>query len=129
MKYQKARQRAESALLDVNSIRKIVRSIFRRRNDYSLASIEELPAELRKFGITTNKDLRLLMKKHRRSLLIDENIQMSRAETLWLCHEEGFGGIDTLAGISWYAIPGLVRQAMELEFGEEAVVYASELQV
>jgi len=65
------------------------------------------------------------MKKHRRSLLEEENIKMSHSETLWL-RSEGYVGIDTLARKSWLAVPGLVRQAMELEFGEEAVVYVTD---
>ena len=129
MKHQRARERASSAPLDPESIRKIVRSLFRRRNDYSSETFEELPDELRKFGVVTAKDLRLLMKRHRRALLREENIRMSRAETLWVSREWGFRGVDTHSGKSWYAIPGLVRTAMELEFGEAAAVYVSDPQV
>lgn len=125
MKHLKARTKADSTALDSRSIRKISRTLFRRRNDYSLDSLDELPDELRRFGITTVKAFRLLMKKHRRSLLIDENVRMKRAEVIWLSREAGFGGIDTHAGKSWMAIPGLVRQAMELEFGEAAVIYVA----
>lgn len=125
MKHLKARTKADSTALDSRSIRKISRTLFRRRNDYSLDSLDELPDELRRFGITTAKAFRLLMKKHRRSLLIDENVRMKRAEVIWLSREAGFGGIDTHAGKSWMAIPGLVRQAMELEFGEAAVIYVA----
>ena len=125
MKHLKARTKADSTALDSRSIRKISRTLFRRRNDYSLDSLDELPDELRRFGITTAKAFRLLMKKHRRSLLMDENVRMKRAEVIWLSRETGFGGIDTHAGKSWMAIPGLVRQAMELEFGEAAVIYVA----
>lgn len=125
MKHLKARTKVDSAALDGRSIRKISRTLFRRRNDYSLESLDELPDELRRFGITTAKAFRLLMKKHRRSLLMDENVRMKRAEVIWLSCEAGFSGIDTHAGKSWMAIPGLVRQAMELEFGEAAVVYVA----
>lgn len=90
--------------------------------------MEELPDELRRVGIVTAKDLQLLMKRHRRSLLQEENIRMSRAEAVYLCREAGFGGIDTHSCKSWYAIPGLVRAAMELQFGEMAAVYASDAQ-
>jgi hypothetical protein len=122
MKHQKARAMVDSKPLDPESIRKTARSLFRRRNDYSGATFDELAMELQRFGVTTVKDLRLLMKKHRRSLLADENIRMSHSQTLGL-HQEGFAGIDTLARKSWLAVPGLVRQAMEIEFGEEAAVY------
>lgn len=65
------------------------------------------------------------MKKHRRALLADENFRMSRAETLWLSQELGFMGLDAFAGKSWLALPGLVSQAMELEFGQEAAVHVT----
>ncbi len=126
MRHQGARAKAELASLDAEAIRTVVRPLFRRRNDYSEATLDELPAELRRFGILTVKDLRLLMKKHRRALLDDENVRMSRAETLWLNQEINLVGLDAFAGKSWFSFAGLVRQAMELEFGEDAVVHVSE---
>ncbi|MGH8054576.1 MAG: hypothetical protein ACREP4_11730 [Stenotrophomonas sp.] len=126
MRHQGARAKADLALLDAKTIRAVVRPLFRRRNDYSQATLDELPSELGRFGILTIKDLRLLMKKHRRALLEDENIRMSRTETLWLNQEANFAGLDAFAGKSWLALPGLVRQAMELEFGEDAAVYVAE---
>lgn len=66
------------------------------------------------------------MKKHRRALLVDEKVRMSRAETLWLYQEIGSVGLDVLSEKSWHVIPGLVRQAMELEFGEQAAIYVTE---
>ena len=129
MKYSRARKTIDSTPLDAEIIRKTVRSLFRRRNDYSVETMDELPGELRRFGVITVRDLRLLMKRHRRSLLMDENVHMNRAEVLWLLCDTGSAGIDTHAGKSWYAIPGLVRQAMELEFGEDAAVHVTEQQV
>jgi len=126
MRHQGARAKADLASLDAKTIRKVVRPIFRRRNDYSEATLDELPAELRRFGILTVKDLRLLMKKHRRALLSDENVRMSRAETLWLKQEINLAGLNAFAGKSWFSFAGLVRQAMELKFGEDAVVHVSE---
>lgn len=128
MKHISAREKVDSAPLDADSIRRTVRPLFRRKNDYGDASFGELPAELSKFGIATVKDLRLLMKKHRRTLLTEENVKMCRAETLWLASEGDFSGIDTLSGKSWFALPGLVRSAMELEFGDDAAVYVSDQQ-
>ena len=125
MKRISAREIAGAKPLNGEAIRRVVLPLFRRRNDYSSTTLDELPAELGKFGITTVKGLRLLMKRHRRSLLADENIRMSRAEISWLSNESGAAGIDAFAGKSWYAVPGLVRQAMELEFGEAAAVYAA----
>ena len=125
-KNQTARQRVDAAQLDPESIRRVVRPLFRRRNDYSSKTLDELGDELCKFGIATVKDLRLLMKRHRRSLLIEENMRMKRAEALYLAHEARFPGVDTFANKSWLAIPGLIRGALELEFGEEAAIYVAD---
>ncbi len=126
MRHQSARVKAELAPLNTKTIGMVVRPLFRRRNDYSQATLDELPSELSRFGILTVKDLRLLMKRHRRALLKDENIRMRRAEVLWLSQQADSANLDAFAGKSWYALPGLVRRAMELEFGEEAAVYVLE---
>lgn len=128
MRHQSARELLDSAPLDSRSILKVVRPLFRRRNDYSQTTLDELPSELSRFGILTAKHLRLLMKKHRRALLVNEKIRMTRAEILWLHQEIGPVGLDMFSEKSWYAIPGLVRQAMELEFGEQAAIYVTEQQ-
>jgi len=126
VKKRSARARVDALPLDGASIRGIVRPVFRRRNDYNASALGELPAELRRFGIVTTKDLRLLMKKHRRTLVIDQNVRMSRAETLYLAQEAGFPGVDTFSGTCWLSLAGLVRSAMELEFGETAAIYVAE---
>ena len=123
MRHRKSRDRVDGRELDSMIIRKVVLSLFHRRNDYGDASVSELIPELRKFGVTTQKKFRLLMKKHRRALHEDEGRRMQRAETSYLAKELGWLGIDVHANKSWCAIPGLVRQALELEYGEEAVVY------
>ena len=53
-------------------------------------------------------------------------MRMSRAETLWLYQEIGLAGLDLFSEESWSAIPGLIRQAMQLEFGEQAPIYVAE---
>lgn len=126
MRHQRARAKADLAPLDARTIGMVVRPLFRRRNDYSQATLDELPSELSRFGVLTVKDLRLLMKKHRRTLLENEKTRMRGAEVSWLGQQADSADFDAFAGKSWYALPGLVRQAMELEFGEEAAVYALE---
>lgn len=119
-----ARARIDNAAISPEIIRKIVLSLFHRRHDYGGGDISELLPELEKFGITTVKPFRLLMKKHRRALREDEERKMPRAETLYLAKEFGWEGLDIHANKSWFTILGLVRQAMSLEFGEEASMYA-----
>lgn len=123
MKRLNARARADQAPLTVDSIRKVVLSMYHRRHDYwTDADIAELPPDLAAFNITTVKQLRLLMKRHRRALLQEERARMPRAQTLGLLAEYNSRGIDVHANTSFYAIGGLVRVSMELEFGFETML-------
>lgn len=118
-----ARARADLAPLTVATIRKVVLSMYHRRHDYwTDADIAELLPGLTAFNITTVKQLRLLMKRHRRALLREERAKMPRAQTLDLLAEGGWRGIDVHANTSWYAIGGLVRISMEHEFGFETML-------
>ncbi len=120
MPHRHARSRAENVRLTPRIVRKTVLSLFRRRNDYGSEDLTEILAQLEPLGVTTAKQLRLIMKRHRRSLRQDEKRRMSNAETRWLAGEMQGLGLDTHANKSWFGIPGLVRQAMELELGDKA---------
>lgn len=123
MKCPTARARADLAPLTVATIRKVVLSMYHRRHDYGTdADIAELLPELTAFNITTVKQLRLLMKRHRRALLREERQKMPRAQTLDMRAEGGWRGLDVHANTSWYAIGGLVRISMEHAFGFEALL-------
>jgi len=123
MKRLNARARADQAPLTVDSIRKVVLSMYHRRHDYwTDADIAELPPELAAFNITTVKQLRLLMKRHRRAMLQEERARMPRRLTLGLLAECNPGGIDVHANTSFFAIGGLVRVSMEYEFGFETML-------
>lgn len=123
MKRPNARARADLAPLTVATIRKVVLSMYHRRHDYwTNADIAELLPELTAFNITTVKQLRLLMKRHRRALLREERTKMPRAQTLDLLAGGGWHGIDVHANTSWFAIGGLVRISMEHEFGFETML-------
>ncbi|MEG2803800.1 hypothetical protein [Stenotrophomonas sp.] len=122
MRPQRARARLDNETVDPESIRKLVLSLFRRKHDYGNFDVGELMPELEAFGITTVKRFRRLMKKHRRSLLDEERTKMPRAETLHLLSQFDRSGIDVHSNTSWYAVVGLVRQAMEREFGWEAMM-------
>lgn len=121
MHRQPARTRKDAEALTPEAVRRIVLSLFRRRHDYGAFDLDELVAQLALLGVTTRKQLRLLMKARRRALLDSENQRMRRAELRWLA-TDGIEGLDMHAGKSFFAIPGLVRQAAELEFGERAEV-------
>ena len=84
------------------------------------------PGRSTDFSITTGKDLRLLMKRERRALLIDENQRLRRVETLGIREDFGTVGVDVHRNISRFAVSGLVREALEKEFGGDAVLEAAE---
>ncbi|MET4571302.1 hypothetical protein ABIA68_000129 [Stenotrophomonas rhizophila] len=127
MKRQRARAIVDASPLTPAGIRRVVLSVFPRRHDYGDFDLADLVTELAEFGIATVKPLRLLMKKHRRQILIDERVKMPRAETLYLASEYNPAGVDVHSNTSWYAVPGLVRQAMEKEFGWDAVIGIQEV--
>jgi hypothetical protein len=115
-----ARSRLECAPLDQAIIRKTVLKLFRRRNDYGTDDLTELVAQLAALGVINAKQLSAIMKKHRRLLREDEERRMAHTETRWLVTEMGWEGIDVHANKSWFSVAGLVRNAMELEFGKRA---------
>ncbi len=98
--------------------------LFPKRNDYGTASFEELVPELAKFGIRTLGQFLKLMKMHRRELL---RIDRDRLEPWEIrMFSESFGAefvADATRRQYWFAYPGLVRTAAELEFGDGAAVY------
>lgn len=121
MNRKNARAKRESERITPHAIKKLALSLFRRNHDYGCFDLQELVHELEQLGISTVKELRLLLKKHRRSILDDERRKMSRAETLDLLSHFGVQGVDTHSNTAWFAVPGLVREALEKEFGWEAV--------
>lgn len=108
-------------------VRKVMRSIFPVKNDYvsDMKLFEELLPELRRFGIHTRGSFQLLMKKHRRALLVDDRSRLSLHEQQ---HFVGMFGSefvsDAVRRQYWFAYPALVRNALESEFGEAAAVWA-----
>lgn len=114
--------------IDLAYLHKIMRSLFPKKNDTaSLDELYETVAELKRFSIATKRDLRLFLKKYRRKLLIIDR------EPLDLCHQrlyrEQLGEqeyLDSIRRQYWFGYPGLVRLAMEMEFGEAYEIFANE---
>ncbi|WP_281706001.1 hypothetical protein [Aeromonas taiwanensis] len=126
MQRKSARSVRDNESLAPQYVRKVVLSLFTKNHDYAGCTAEDLLPELADFGITTRKGFRLLMKRHPRALLVDENQRLRRAETLGLREDFGPGGVDVHRNISRFAISGLVREALEKEFGWDAVLEAAE---
>ena len=122
-----ARQRVSRQQLTGVLIHRAMSRIFPKRNDYGTASFEELVPELARLGITTLGRFRRLMTKHRRRLLVIDRDRLRPWEVLHM--SESFGDRfvkDAIRRQYWFAFPGLVRVAAELEFGERAVVVEHE---
>lgn len=129
MSYLSARKHVLNQPLTAALIHKVMRSIFPKRNDYvtDMKLFQELIPELARFGITTRGSLKRLMTKHRRALLADDKSCLSTMEQKYYC--EWFGPEHTRDAVRrqyWFAYPGLVRNALESEFGEAASVWAEE---
>ncbi|QGL89035.1 hypothetical protein K7565_11150 [Stenotrophomonas maltophilia] len=121
MKRLHARAVKEMEVVTPAGVRKMVLGLFHRRHDYGDFDLLEVVAELHQLGISTLKQLRLLLKRHRRSILRDEKRKMSRAETVHLLSQFDSRGIDSHTNTAWFAVPGVVREALEKEFGWEVV--------
>ena len=104
-------------------IHRVMANTFPRRNDYGQGSFEELVPELAKFGITTLGKFQRLMTKHRKELLRIDRDRLSPAEERQYAEWLGASFVaDAVRRQYWFAYPGLVRIAAELEFGETAAV-------
>jgi len=102
----------------------LMKKIFPKKNEYGEASYEELLPELARFNIKTRGQFAALMTHHRKRLMrID-------SEPLDAWHERHYRSelgdqfvSDALRRQYWFSYPALIRIALELKFGDEAVVY------
>lgn len=109
--------------LTAASVRTLMGGLFPKRNDYVTdpAPFEELLPELQAFGIRTRGDLRRLMARHRRALLVEDRGRLTRREQRACAEMFGSDFIrDAVRRRYWFAHPALVRNALEREFGEAA---------
>ena len=122
------RKEIDKEEFDLAYLQKIMHSLFPKRNDCSsLTDLEELVAELFHFSITTKLQVRLFLKKYRRQLLCIDK------ESLDPCHQrlyrEELGDdvyLDAIRRQYWFCYPGLIRIALEIEFGDIYDTFANE---
>lgn len=99
-----------------------MRKIFPKKNDYGEASFEELLPELAKFGIKTRGRFAALMTHYRKRLRRIDGERLDAWHERYYRSELGDQFVsDALRRKYWFAYPALVRIALELKFGEEAV--------
>ncbi len=122
-----ARAKRREKPLSGDAILRVMASTFPKRNDYGQGSFEELVPELAKFGVTTLGKFQRLMTKHRKELLRIDRDRLSPAEERQYAEWLGASFVaDAVRRQYWFAYPGLVRIAAELEFGETAAVDETE---
>ncbi len=124
-RYISGRKKAFRKPLSAEVVRKVLRTIFPKRNDYvvDISLFEELLPELRKFGIQDRGTLKRLMTKHRRALLQDDRSPLAGWERRHFSVMFGAEFVsDAVRRQYWFAYPALVRNALQSEFGEIAAI-------
>lgn len=116
-----ARQQIDRKKLTPQLVHKALSSAFPKKNDYfpSESGYEEELSELIHFGVLCVKDLRILLNKHRKKILEIDRSPMDKAHQKMYANEMGIEKFnDFIRRQYWFAYPGLLRLALELEFGE-----------
>lgn len=125
----RARQKLGDTPLNEELVYKALKGLFPRVNDYSASETnysEELK-ELRDFSINTNKQLRLLLKKHRKQIIEIDRSPIDSYHQKMYREEMGCAEFnDHMRRSYWFEFPALLRLALELEFGERYEKYANE---
>ena len=98
-----------------------------RRNGYIAPNTAELLTELSHFGIANELQFRHLLLKHRRTLIADDREHLySRPFLAAVAEDYGANRVQDMKRRQYcFSWEGLVRNALELEFGEAYEKYAS----
>jgi hypothetical protein len=114
------RSEIDAEEFDLKYLQKMMRNLFPKKNDCCpLSELAEVVGELKTFSIRTKLQVRLFLKKHRRVLLEVEAAPLDKINQR--IYREDMGDTEYLDRVRrqyWYCYPGLVRTAMEVEFGQ-----------
>ncbi len=122
-----ARQKRNSQPLTSALVHKIAASVLPKRNDYGVNTYDDIVDELSKFGISNRGDFIKFMKRHRQELLRIDRDPLLPWEVNLFSQEFGAAFVkDAIRRQYWFALPAMIRNALELEFGELAAVYEVE---
>jgi hypothetical protein len=127
LSYISARNRRNREPLTGVLVYRVTARLFAKRNDYGINSYEDIVEELAKFGILNRGKFSKLMKRHRRELLRIDRERLAPWEIKYF--SEWFGEASVKDGLRrqyWFALPAMIRIAMELQFGEDAAVYGDD---
>ncbi|WP_339409624.1 hypothetical protein [Pseudomonas sp. EA_35y_Pfl2_R5] len=123
-----ARQRIDRKELTPELVHKALRAAFPKKNDFSPSETryEEELSELIHFGVLCVRDLRGLLNKHRKRILEIDRSPMDQVHQRMYAKEMGIEKFnDFLRRQYWFAYPGLLRLALELEFGDAYEAFAN----
>jgi hypothetical protein len=124
--YQLARTKLRNQPITVVLMIKTMRRNFSKLNDFnsSAADYEELIIELNRWGLSSCSSFITLMQKHKQALLKDDGQRMSAREIAFLCADLSAEAQRQfrlhVKQRVYFSYQGLIRSALELEFGEEA---------
>ena len=119
-------KRNPSARLNESLVYEILKDIFPSQNDYYQSDYKEELAELKHFGISTELELESLLQKHLNQILeIDADPVDEQSEKVYRA-EYGDAEIDeNLEKGFWFSLSGLLRLALDLEFGDSYKEFAN----
>ena len=119
-----ARARLADEALTPMMIERVARRILPRRNDYTPMDGVELLAECLRFGIRTRRQLASLLKRHRVALRAIDQGPLSPLDQRVYRAEYGNEFVaERIRRQYFFNIEGLIRIALEREFGEEYVAF------
>ena len=123
-----ARQRIDRKELTPELVHKALCAAFPKKNDFSPSETryEEELSELIHFGVLCVRDLRDLLNKHRKRILKIDRSPMDQVHQRMYAKEMGIEKFnDFLRRQYWFAYPGLLHLALELEFGDAYEAFAN----
>ncbi|MFD1709998.1 hypothetical protein FVQ98_18720 [Ottowia sp. GY511] len=119
-----ARQRLCLRPLSAELIHSVARRVFPKRNDYGVdpGLFEELVPDLDQLGVRTAGHLKRILTKHRRALLRDDRSRLAPWEERMFSEMFGAEFVrDAVRRQYWFALPAMIWNAMDSEFGSEVV--------
>jgi len=104
---------------------KILKNHFPKQNDFNECDYKEELNELVLFGIKTKEDLDSLIVKHKDDVLEIDSEPLDEQHKKWY-RDSGIEDLENkISNDFWFALPGLLRITLELEFGEKYQQFAN----
>lgn len=114
-----------SEKLTAQSLYQLLKANFPAQNDFNPCDYEEELMELNHFGIRTKDELTRLLEKHTETALKIDREPLDAEHIKWYKEDDTIKNVDhKIENEYWFALPGLLRLILELEFGEAYTVFA-----